>query len=101
MRVNGAEISRFKRILVYTFIYEGIANWQDANGVATVKCPGSSELVVNLDEYNTSDIMCAIAMLENENDNTFSVEKLIRFFPGHSDMDAAYSWGLRWVKGRK
>ena len=101
LRVNGAEISRFKRILVYTFIYEGIANWQDANGVATVKCPGSSELVVNLDEYNTSDIMCAVAMLENENDNTFSVEKLIRFFPGHSDMDAAYSWGLRWVKGRK
>ena len=101
LRVNGSEISRFKRILVYTFIYEGIANWQDANGVATVKCPGSSELVVNLDEYNTSDIMCAVAMLENVNDETFSVEKLIRFFPGHSDMDSAYSWGLRWVKGRK
>ena len=101
LRVNGAEISRFKRILVYTFIYEGIANWQDANGVATVKCPGSSELVVKLDEYNSSDIMCAIAMLENENDSTFSVEKLIKFFPGHADMDNNFNWGLRWVKGRK
>ena len=101
LRVNGTEISRFKRILVYTFIYEGIANWQDANGVVTVKCPGSSELVVKLDEYNTSDIMCAVAMLENVNDETFSVEKLIKFFPGHADMDSSYSWGLRWVKGRK
>ena len=101
LRVNGAEISRFKRILVYTFIYEGVANWQDANGVATVKCPGSSELIVKLDEYNTSEGMCAIAMLENVNDETFSVEKLIKFFASHSDMDSAYSWGLRWVKGRK
>ena len=101
LRVNGAEISRFRRILVYTFIYEGIANWQDANGVATVRCPGSPEFVVKMDDYNSSDIMCAIAMLENENDETFSVEKLIRFFGGHAEMDTAYSWGLRWVKGRK
>ena len=101
LRVNSAEISRFKRILIYTFIYEGIANWQDANGVATVKCPGNPDVVVRLDEYNTSEGMCAIAMLENESGDSFTVEKLIRFFPGHSEMDAAYSWGLRWVKGRK
>ena len=101
LRVNGAEISRFKRILVYTFIYEGIANWQDADGVATVKCPGNPDVIVRLDEYNTAEGMCAIAMLENEEGNSFTVEKLVRFFAGHSDMDAAYSWGLRWVKGRK
>ncbi len=102
LRVNGEEISCFKRILIYTFIYEGIANWQDANGVATVKCPGNPDIVVNLDEYNTSEGMCAIAMLENENGgNTFTVEKLIKFFGGHSDMDLFYGWGLRWVKGRK
>ena len=101
LRVNGAEISRFRRILVYTFIYAGLANWQDADGVATVKCPGSPDIVVRLDEYNTAESMCAIAMLENEDGNTFSVEKLIRFFKGHSEMDEAYSWGLRWVKGRK
>lgn len=101
LRINGKEISRFRRILVYAFIYEGIANWQDANGTATVKCPGSPDVIVKLDEYNTSERMCAIAMLENENGNSFSAEKLIRFFGGHSDMDEAYSWGLRWVKGRK
>ena len=101
LRVNASEISRFKRILVYTFIYEGIANWQDADGKATVKCPGNPDIIVKLDEYNTSEGMCAIAMLENVNDNTFSVEKLVRFFGGHSEMDSAYNWGLRWVKGRK
>ena len=40
-------------------------------------------------------------MLENCGNETFSVEKLIQFFPGHRDMDAAYRWGMRWVAGRK
>ncbi|MBQ7193545.1 MAG: TerD family protein [Synergistaceae bacterium] len=101
LRVNGREISRFKRILIYTFIYEGIANWRDADGAATVKCPGNPDIVVRMDEYNTSEGMCAIAMLENVNDEAFSVEKLVKFFAGHSDMDTFYNWGLRWVKGRK
>lgn len=101
MRVNGAKIASFKRILIYTFIYEGIANWRDADCVATVKCPGNPDVVVKMDEYNTSERMCAIAMLENVNDETFSVEKLVKFFSGHSDMDTFYNWGLRWVKGRK
>ena len=101
LRVNSAEISQFKRILVYAFIYEGVANWQDADGVATVKCPGNPDVIVKLDDYNTSDRMCAVAMMENAGGNTFSVEKLVRFFEGHSGMDEAYSWGLRWVKGRK
>ncbi|MBR1657342.1 MAG: TerD family protein [Synergistaceae bacterium] len=101
LRVNGAKISSLKRILVYAFIYEGVANWRDADGVVTVKCPGSPDVIVRMDEYNTSEIMCAVAMLENVNDETLSVEKLIKFFSGHSDMDTYYNWGLRWVKGRK
>lgn len=101
LRVNGAEISQFRRILVYTFIYEGIANWQDADGVAAVRCPGNPDVIVKLDDYNTSERMCAIAMMENAGDHTLSVEKLVKFFEGHAEMDKAYGWGLRWIKGKK
>lgn len=101
LRVNGSQIRQFKRILIYTFIYEGIANWKDADGVATVKCPGSPDIIVRLDEHNTSQIMCAVAMLENVNDETFSVEKVIQFFSSHSEMDKYYGWGIRWVPKRK
>ena len=89
-----------RRILVYTFIYEGVANWQQADGVVTVKCPGSPDIIVRMDEYGSSKAMCAIALLENIND-TFSVEKLVRFFSGHKSLDAAYHWGLRWQPGSK
>lgn len=101
LRVNGAMISQIKRILVYTFIYEGVANWQEANGVVTVRYPGSQDIIVRMDEYGTSKKMCAIALFENQNDQTFSVEKIVRFFDGHLHMDQAFNWGLRWVHGRK
>ena len=101
LRVNGERIAEIQRILIYTFIYEGAANWNEAKGVVTVKCPGSQEIIVRMDEYGSSLNMCAIAMLENCNNETFSVEKLVRFFNGHPQMDEAYHWGIRWVAGRK
>ena len=100
LRVNGKMASKIRRILVYTFIYDGVANWQQADGVVTVRCPGSPDIIVRMDEYGSSKGMCAIAMLENSND-TFGVEKLVHFFSGHKSMDKAYHWGLRWTAGSK
>ena len=54
-----------------------------------------------MDEHNTSHRMCAIAMLENVNNETFSIEKTVRFFSDHEQMDRYYNWGLNWVPGRK
>ncbi|MDE5792698.1 MAG: TerD family protein, partial [Oscillospiraceae bacterium] len=99
LRVNGKYISEFKRILIYTFIYEGVANWKNADGIVTVKCPDSQDLIVRMDDYSSNKKMCAIAMLENQNNETFSVEKLVRFFDGHSQMDRAFGWGMKWVAG--
>ena len=101
LRVNGAMIAKFKRILIYTFIYEGAANWREADGILTVRCPGSQEIIVRMDEYGSDLGMCAAALLENVNNETFSVEKIIKFFPGHRKMDEAFHWGLKWRAGRK
>ena len=101
LRINGNKLSEIKRILVYTFIYEGVANWQDADATVTIKYPGAEDIIVKMDTYNSNDKMCALALLENQNDETFSVEKLVRFFPGHEAVDRAYGWGMRWVAGRK
>lgn len=101
LRINGARISDIRRILVYTFIYEGIANWKQADAVVTIKCPGSEDLIVKMDEFNSSNRMCGLALLENVNDQTFSVEKIVRFFDGHRSLDQAFGWGLNWTAGRK
>ena len=101
LRINGAKIPDIKRVLVYTFIYEGAANWQTANGVVTLRYPGNEDIIVRMDAYNNARRMCAIALLENDGGDGFSVEKQVSFFDGHAQMDKAYGWGMRWVPGRK
>ena len=101
LRINGNQIAKIKRIMVYTFIYEGIANWQQADAVVTIKYPGAEDLIVKMDTYNSSNIMCGLALLENVNDETFSVEKVVQFYSGHPALDEAFHWGLSWKAGRK
>lgn len=101
LRINGNQISNIKRILVYTFIYEGVANWQQADATVTIKYPGAEELIIKMDTYNSAKKMCGLALLENVNDETFSVEKIVQFYDGHSYLDKAFNWGLSWKAGRK
>ena len=100
MRVNGKFINEIERILIFTFIYSGAANWAEAKGVVTVKCPGSPELVVRMDDYGSNKPTCAIALLENVG-GTFSVEKIVNFYYDSREMDEDFDWGLQWVSGRK
>ena len=100
IRVNGRFADKIRRILIYTFIYRGAANWEEAKGVVTVNCPGSPELIVRMDEYGSRKHTCAIALLENVG-GTFSVEKVVEFFDDSEKMDKAFDWGLRWTVGRK
>ena len=101
LRIDGNKIGTFKRILVYTFIYEGVANWRQADATVTIKYPGAEDLIVKMDSYNSNDRMCGLVLLENLNDETFSVETIVQFYTGHPALDAAFHWGLRWQAGRK
>lgn len=100
MRINGDRIHEIQRILVYAFIYEGVRNWSQADGVVTIQQPGAPDIVIELDEHRDGQNMCAIALFENVG-NTFSVQRHVRYFDGHPSMDRAFGWGLRWVAGSK
>lgn len=101
LRINGDKISEIKRILVYTFIYEGVANWQQADAIVTIRYPGAEDLIVKMDSYHSNDIMCGLVLFENVNDETFSVEKIVQFYSGHQALDRAFHWGMNWRAGRK
>ncbi|MDR3333874.1 MAG: TerD family protein [Treponema sp.] len=101
LRINGNMIANIKRILVYTFIYEGAANWQQTDGIVTIKYPGNEDIVVRLDEYGSNLSMCGLVFFENQKNETFSVEKQVKFFNGHEALDRAFGWGMQWVSGKK
>jgi Uncharacterized protein involved in stress response len=99
--INGSMLGQIRRVLVYTYIYGGAADWRQADGVVTVKAPGNRDIIVRMDEYGSTKTMCAIAMIESKPDGGCSIEKIVRFFTGHREMDQTFQWGLRWVTGHK
>lgn len=101
LRLNSAMISQIKRVLIYTFIYEGAANWQQVDGVVTVTCPGNDDIIVRMDEYGSNMRLCVIALLETGSDGGVSIERIVRFFDSQSQADRAFNWGMQWSAGSK
>lgn len=96
---NGA--SQIKRIIVYTFIYDGVAKWSETNAVVKVKVPGCEDVIVEMGTQSSNKRFCAIAQLDFGTDNSITVKKLITFHDGHRDCDACYEWGFRYSPGSK
>jgi tellurite resistance protein TerA len=101
IRINGTKLANFKRILIFTFIYEGVSKWSEADGIVTIKQNGGPDIIVNLDEHDNDLRMCAIALIQNVKDETLSIERIVRHFQGHQELDKAYNWGLSWVRASK
>ncbi|MCL7422122.1 MAG: TerD domain-containing protein [Methylobacter sp.] len=100
LAINGDYWHLFRRVLVFAFIYEGIPNWSHADAVITIKNSGQADIEVRLDSHRNDQMMCAIAMLENI-DNQVVITKLVDYFNGHQPMDVAYGWGLNYKPGSK
>jgi tellurite resistance protein TerA len=98
--VNLAHIAEIRRLLVFAFIYEGVASFDQAAAVVTLTPAQGAPIEVRLDERAGGARMCAIALLTNSG-NDFTVSREVRYVSGHRELDAAYSWGLNWTPGRK
>ncbi len=99
IRVNGQQLGKIRRILFYAFIYEGVARWDQADGIVKIKQAGNPEIEIALDDHSNNG-MCALALFDNTS-GSLQVSKETRFFRGHEDLDKAYRWGLRWAAGSK
>lgn len=100
LRVDLAQLDRIRRILVFAYIYEGVPNWAAADGIVTLYPATGPHVSVRLDEHTANKSMCGIALLENHN-GELTVSRQVRYVSGHSELDKAYGWGMRWTAGRK
>jgi tellurite resistance protein TerA len=103
--INGDQFDQIKRAVIFSFIYEGVPNWAATDGVVTITAPGQAPIEVRLDQGG-SQMMCAIAMIENRGGN-LQVTKLVEYFQqegrtsAHELMDRRFGFGLRWKTGSK
>ncbi|MDW2884626.1 TerD family protein [Exiguobacterium artemiae] len=101
LNINGKEYSKFKRILIFAYIYDGAANWSEVDGVVKVKQIEGPDIIVKLDNHSNNKNMCAIAMIERTKNNTLKITKLSKYYSGHKELDRAYDWNMRWTAGSK
>ncbi|MDR0385318.1 MAG: stress protein [Prevotellaceae bacterium] len=99
--VNPDGLKELSRITIYCFIYDGAAKWAETNAVATIKVPGSPDIVVEMGKQYSAQKFCALADILFGDDNSLTVKKLISFHNGHDDCDKAYKWGMKWHAGKK
>jgi tellurite resistance protein TerA len=93
--------SAIRRILVFALIYEGAANWADAQGLATLLPVNAPPVEIQLDDPRDGARICAIAMLENRGGEIL-VNRLVNYINGaQRALDQAYGWGMNWTPGRK
>lgn len=103
--INGDQFHQIKRALIFTFIYEGAANWAITNGVVTIEMAGQAPVEVRLDN-GTDASMCAIAMIENTG-GKLQITKLVEYFhhagskSTHQLINERFGFGLRFKAGSK
>ena len=100
MIINPKGMIDLKRMIIYCFIYDGAAMWQETNAVITVKVPGNAEIEVQMGKQVSAHKFCAIAEVLFTRDSV-GVRKLVTFHKEHSDRDAAYGWGMQWTPASK
>ncbi|MFB2119810.1 stress protein [Parapedobacter sp. 2B3] len=98
--VNPQGIKDIKRMVIYCFIYDGVAKWQETNAVVTVKVPGNPDIEVEMGKQRSYYKFCAIAEVLFT-PSSIGVKKLVTFHDSHADCDKKYDWGMRWTAGSK
>jgi tellurite resistance protein TerA len=100
LEINGDRWADIKRVLVYAFIYEGVPNWKETDGIVRVLVPGQPEVEIRMNEFEQDGSMCAVVGIDNHNGQV-RVSRQVTFFSGHKALDKQYDWGFRWTAGRK
>lgn len=101
VQLSGANIGKIRRVIVYTFIYEGAPAWRNTDARVTIEAPGCEPVDVRMGDHSDSRSFCALASLSVQNGEHIQVERLMTFHQGHEDCDHKYGWGFRWTSGSK
>lgn len=97
--INGSYWAEFKRIVIYTFIYEGVPNWAATDGIITVNVPEQAPIEIALTEGRNLP-MCGIVELVNNN-GSIQVNRIVEYFKDHTELDQRFGFGFQWKAGRK
>ena len=99
LHINGNQWDQIDRLVIYTYIYKGAAQWAATDGVVTIQIPDQPVIEVRLTEGNQLTT-CAIVELKNVN-GTIQANREVRYFKDQQFLDRHYQFGFKWTQGSK
>ena len=101
LRVNSRGLEHIKKILLYTYIYEGADDWNDLDAVVTIKFPNKADMVIKMNEFNRRARYSVLAEIRNDGKN-LEIKKILDFLNGgHKEITDKYRWHFSWRAGSK
>lgn len=102
LRIDVSRAARYRRILVFAYIYSGIPAWPAADARLTLGDATGMHIETALDHPSEGARTCAVAMITYVGDGSLTVTREMRYIHGaQAELDRAYGWGLRWTAGKK
>lgn len=100
--VSGAHIGKIKRLIVYTFIYEGAPQWRATDAHVHIEVPGQFPIDIVMGDQPDSRTTCALASIEVRGGGHDSRRQAADdFHSGHADCDSKYDRGFELQGGSK
>jgi tellurite resistance protein TerA len=106
LTINLDHKDRFRRILIFVYIYEGARSFADLHATVTLFPQHGAPVDFSLDECTVPSNVCALATITNVNGELI-VQRESRFLvpdrgvSPQRTIDYAYGWGMNWTPGRK
>ncbi|MHA3059079.1 TerD family protein [Acinetobacter sp. ANC 4636] len=97
--INGEHWDQIKRIVIYTYIYEGAANWAATDAIVNMQLPNQPPIEVPVNEGGYLST-CAIVELKNVG-GQIQANRQVQYFDDQQKLDEHYGFGFRWTVGRK
>lgn len=89
-----------KRVMFFSFIYEGADDFQSVRGRMFFKISNGEEVYLELNNPDGNRSFCAAALIENIN-SQITIVKEEKYFSDHQGADAHYGFNFRWQYGSK
>lgn len=102
MYVNLEKKDKFKRLLIFVYIYDGTPAFDQTQAVITIVPQTGPRIEIKLDERARAARSCAVVLIENAGDNQLTVRREVRYVNGfQADIDRLYGFGMQWQRGYK
>ncbi|WP_316521018.1 Tellurium resistance [Kitasatospora brasiliensis] len=102
MYVNLEKKDKFKRLLIFVYIYDGTPAFEQSHAVLTIVPQTGPRIEIKLEERARAARSCAVVLIENSGDNQLTVRREVRYVNGfQADIDRLYGFGMQWQRGYK